>query len=431
MVEPKPSKGLKHPEWAKNTNIYELNVRQYSPEGTFKAVEGDLDRLKELGVGIIWFMPIHPIGEKNRKGPLGSYYAVKDYKGINPEFGNEEDFRSLVDKAHEMGMHVIIDWVANHTAWDHRWATEHPEYYTKNEDGEFIPPMDTDWTDVIDLNYDSQEMRMEMRDALKYWVSEFNIDGYRCDVAMEVPTDFWNNVREDLDAIKPVFMLAEAELPEHHHQAFDMSYGWDFHHIMNDIAQGESNASAIDEYIKGEEGMQRFGRNDYRMIFTSNHDENSWNGTVFERMGDAAEAFAVLSGTFSGMPLIYNGQEAGMDERLEFFKKDTIKWQDHRFFDIYQALNQLKKDNPALWNGKDGGNMRRLFTGKDEQVFAYSRTKGDHSVVSVFNLSDQPQSIKLEGGEGEYKDVFTGEAQALSNQEALELPAWGYRVWSN
>ncbi len=428
VVEMPASKGLKHPEWAKSATIYELNVRQYSPEGTFEKVEEDLQRIKDLSIDIIWLMPIHPIGEKNRKGSLGSYYSVQDYKKVNPEFGTLEDFKSFVDKAHEMGMYVIIDWVANHTAWDHPWATEHPEYYTKNDKGEFIPPMDTDWTDVIDLNFDEQGTRDAMLDALKYWVSECNIDGYRCDVAMEVPTDFWNNARKELDAIKPVFMLAEAEVPEHHHEAFDMSYGWHFHHLMNEVAKGKETAEVLDEYIKGKKGMKQFGADDYRMIFTSNHDENSWNGTVFERMGDASEAFAVFSGVFPGMPLIYNGQEAGMDKRLRFFEKDTIEWKEHQFYALYQTLNTLKHNNPALWNGTAGGDMVRLYTGQDKQVFAFSRNKGENSVVAVFNFSEKPVSISLEGAEGTYSDVFSGKEAVLSEKQSMDLPAWGYKV---
>jgi len=430
VVEMPESKGLKHPDWATSASIYELNVRQYSPEGTFKQVEADLPRIKELGIDIIWLMPIHPIGKKNRKGSLGSYYSVQDYKKVNPEFGTLDDFKSLVDKTHELGMFLIIDWVANHTAWDHPWATAHPEYYTKNGKGEFIPPMNTDWTDVIDLNFEERGTRDEMLEALKYWVTECDIDGYRCDVAMEVPTDFWNDTREELDAIKPVFMLAEAEVPAHHHQAFDMSYGWHLHHLMNQVAQGKEGVAVLDEYIKGKKGMKQFGADDYRMVFSSNHDENSWNGTVFERMGDAAEVFAVFSGTFPGMPLIYNGQEAGMDKRLKFFEKDSIEWREHPFFALYQTLNNLKDENPALWNGAAGGNMVRLYTGQDKQVFAFSRNKGNNSVVAIFNFSEKPVSIILEGAKGEYKDAFSGEKFTASAKQSMELPAWGYKVLS-
>ena len=301
-----PESKVNSPEWSKNAVIYEVNVRQYTPEGTFNAFAAHLPRLKELGVDILWFMPITPIGELNRKGSLGSYYSVKDYRDVNPEFGTMEDFKNLVAQAHEQGMYVILDWVANHTAWDNYLVEQHPEWYAKNDNGEMISPFD--WSDVVQLDYNQPGLRDYMADALKFWVTEANVDGFRCDVAEMVPTDFWNRARAELDQIKPVFMLAEAEVPEHHEYAFDMSYGWEFHHIMNNIAKGTMNADNIQEYLTKEAG--RFPANAYRMQFITNHDENSWNGTVFERLGDAVETMAVLSYTIPGMPLIYSGQES-------------------------------------------------------------------------------------------------------------------------
>ena len=243
---------VKHPEWSKNLSIYEVNIRQYTPEGTFNAFSEHLPRLKELGTDIIWLMPIHPIGEKNRKGTLGSYYAVKDYFGINTEFGTEEDFHNLISKIHELDMYVIIDWVANHSAWDNDLINLHPEWYSKNENGEIISPVD-DWTDVADFNYDVPEMREYMIKALKYWVQDFDIDGYRCDVAGMVPTSFWNDARLEHDKIKPVFMLAEAEEPELHEYAFDMTYAWSMHFLWNDIAQGKKTVADLDEMLKNEQ----------------------------------------------------------------------------------------------------------------------------------------------------------------------------------
>ncbi len=417
---------VEHPEWSKDANIYEVNIRQYSEEGTFKAFEKDLPRLKEMGVEIVWLMPIHPIGDKNRKGRRGSYYSVKDYKGVNPHFGTLEDFKSLVQRVHELDMKIILDWVANHTAWDHPWTEQHPEWYTKDEEGNFKPPVE-DWSDVIELDFDQQGLRDAMVDAMEYWVREANIDGYRCDVAMEVPTDFWNRVRRELDEIKPVFMLAEAEVPEHHYKAFDMSYGWEFHHIMNEIAAGNREPVAILQYMKREEN--KFPENAYRMYFTSNHDENSWNGTVFERMGDGARAFAVLSATMDGMPLIYNGQEEPMRKRLEFFERDPIEWGDYAWQDFYSKMLHLKKRNKALWNGQHGGDFKSIETGS-EKVIAYKRTRGVDQVLVVLNLSEQKQQIPLDFGNYKYNEIFTSKAGRTGKQE-LKLQPWGYRVYEN
>ena len=307
-------------DWTKNANIYEVNIRQYTEEGTIKAFQKHLPRLKEMGVDILWLMPVFPVGELNRKGSLGSYYAVKDYKDINAEFGNINDFKELVKEAHSLGMYVILDWVANHSAWDNPWATEHPEWYQRDDSGNFVSPFD--WTDVIAFDYNNADMRNAMTDALKFWITETDIDGYRCDVAGMVPTDFWDNARDHMEAIKPVFMLAEDEdNPDLLRKAFDMNYGWKLHHIMNDIAKGKKNANDIWDYMAWNDSV--YPTNAYRMYFTSNHDENSWNGTVKERMGDAGEAMAILSYTVPGMGLVYSGQEAGLDKRLRFFEKDT------------------------------------------------------------------------------------------------------------
>ena len=349
-VEKKPSQVV-HPEWSKNANIYEVNIRQYSEEGTFKAFQEDLPRLKEMGVKILWLMPIHPIGKINRKETeesRGSYYSVADYKKVNPNFGTEEDFRNLVEAAHEQGFKLIIDWVANHSAWDNPW-TENKDWYELTEDGNFMPPRGTDWSDVIQLNYESEEMRAAMLDALEFWVREFDIDGYRCDVAGMVPTDFWENARVELDKIKPVFMLAEDGEPELLHKAFDMNYAWEYAHVIREIAKGEQTFEDLDSLF--ERDSKRFPDNAYRMYFTSNHDENSWNGTDPEMYGDNFENFAVLSATVKGMPLIYNGQESDLDKRLEFFEKDEIEWKNYMYADFYKMLLTLNTENGALGNG--------------------------------------------------------------------------------
>ncbi|MBU1706679.1 alpha-glucosidase C-terminal domain-containing protein [bacterium] len=418
---------VQHPEWAANLSIYEVNLRQYTESGTFKAFEQHLPRLKDMGVGILWFMPIHPIGEKNRKGNMGSYYSVKDYKAVGTEYGSLDDFKALVKQIHEMGMYVIIDWVANHTAWDNPMTQEHPEWFTKDEHGNFMPPV-PDWSDVVDLNYDNLELRAYMIDAMKFWIKEADIDGFRCDVAEMVPIDFWNNARAELDKIKPVFMLAEAESPVLHEKAFDMTYCWKLYWIMNGIADGRNSAADVDTFFAEE--FQTYPKDAYRMYFTTNHDENSWNGTVFERMGNAAEIFAVFTATISGMPLVYSGQEAGLDKRLNFFEKDPIEWKAHPFQDLYATLFKLKKRNQALWNGEQGGNIIRVPTSDDKNVFAFIRQKNDDKIFAVFNLSKEEQNITLNGDlfPGNYTDVFTHEKSVLSTSSKITLKPWGYRV---
>ena len=340
---------LAAPEWTQSANIYEVNIRQYTPEGTFRAFMKHLPRLKKMGVDILWIMPIHPIGEKNRKGGMGSPYASKNYKEVNPDFGTKADFKQLVEQAHALGFKVILDWVANHSAFDNIWAKEHPDWYTQDKDGNIIHPKDTDWTDVADLNYDNPDMRAAMIGAMQYWLREFDIDGYRCDVAGFVPDDFWKEAITELQKTKNIFMLAEWDEPKMHDDYFHMTYGWGFHHIMNKVAKSKMPISAIDAFIKKDN--KKYKHEDYRMNFTTNHDENSWNGTVYERMGKLADAMTVLAFTIQGMPLIYSGQEAGLNKRLSFFEKDSIDWSDISKEMFFKKLLQLKHENKALWNG--------------------------------------------------------------------------------
>lgn len=418
--------GVNHPQWSKNANIYEVNIRQYTPEGTIKAFEAHLPRLKKMGVDILWLMPIHPIGEKNRKGTMGSYYAVKDYKAVNPEFGTMDDFKTFVDKAHEMGFKVILDWVANHTAWDNPWIYEHPEWYSKDSTGQMIAPFD--WTDVADLNYDDPALRAAMIDALKFWVAEADIDGYRCDVAGMVPTDFWENARVELDAIKPVFMLAEAEVLEHHNKAFDMSYAWELHHIYNEIAKGKMNALDLDTYFVKMDTTYNL-LNAYRMNFITNHDENSWNGTIQERMGDGAAVFAMLSFTLPGMPLLYSGQEVGLDKRLEFFEKDQIDWDlNSDWLPFYTNMIALKDNNEALWNGDFGAPFDRIKTTADEQILAFKRVKSESEIFVIANLSGDLVEFQFAEPimEGNLENVETGQQIILNEKEVMELKAWDY-----
>lgn len=418
------TRSVQHVDWAKNAVIYEVNIRQYTKEGTFKAFEKHLPRLKDLGIDMLWLMPINPISEKNKKGEMGSYYAVQDYKKVNPEFGTEADFRAIVEKAHAMGMRVILDWVPNHTGWDNVWINEHPEWYTQNDKGEIIAP-NPDWTDVADLNYDNKEMRNAMTDALEYWVRNFDIDGYRCDVAGSVPTDFWNDARAALTKIKPVFMLAEAWEPQLSEDAFDMVYGWECHHVMNEVANGKKTAKALYDII--EKDAKRYATDTYIMQFITNHDENSWNGTEYERMGDAVKTFATLTFVIPGMPLLYSGQEAGLAKRLEFFKKDEISWKDLSITPFYQKLTALKHLNKALWNGNSGGNFVAIPTEK-EHILAFSREKDGNKVICFFNLSKKQTTLNLQSENGTFIDYFSNKKIKLKGQKADFAP-WEYKIF--
>lgn len=420
---------LSHPEWSRNATIYEVNIRQHTVEGTFEAFEKDIPRIKEMGVDILWLMPVFPIGELNRKGSLGSYYSIQDYYSVNPEFGTLDDLINLVNTAHDNDMKVILDWVANHSAWDNAWVTTHPEYYSKDEDGNMHAPV-ADWSDVVDINFEDEGLRTEMIKAMKYWVNVADIDGYRCDVAMMVPTDFWETVRAELAKEKEdIFMLAEAEQPDHHNRAFDMSYAWEFMHISNSIAKGEMGLNELEAYMEKED--TNFAKNAYRMYFTTNHDENSWNGTVFERYGPAHELYAVLAFTIDGMPLLYSGQEAGNPKRLAFFDKDTIDWGDYIFEDFYTKLLQANKSNPALWNGSYGGTFERIKTKSDDVIFAYSRTKGENQVVVILNFSDSPQLIEIEEDlEGEFQSLFNDLDLKVFTNGDVKLDPWGYQVFT-
>jgi len=322
-------------------------------------------------------MPIHPISLKNRKGSLGSYYAVQDYKGVNPDFGTDEDFKILVQQIHELGMKVILDWVPNHTGFDHIWIEQHPEWYTKNEDGEITHPVGTDWTDVADLNYDNSDMRRAMTDAMAYWIRDFDIDGFRCDVAGEVPNDFWADNNERLFSKKQVFLLAEAEGPSLHDAGFHMTYAWGFHHKLNQIAKGEVSLAEVEKFIK--EDTAKYGQAAFRMNFITNHDENSWNGTIEERMGDAADVLGVFAFTINGMPLVYSGQEAGLNKRLQFFEKDEINWDTLHKEDFYTKLLDLKHENMALWNG-----IQELI-GKDRPLGRPLHRIQNHRLVVFLN----------------------------------------------
>lgn len=426
----KPAEPETHEAWSKNATIYEVNIRQHTPEGTFKAFEADIPRLNEMGINILWLMPVHPIGEKNRKGTKGSYYSVKDYKAVNPEFGSMDDFKALVQTAHEFDMKVIIDWVANHTAFDNVWTEGNMEYYNLDSLGELQPPEGTDWWDVADLNYDNPETRAAMIDAMQFWLEDGGVDGFRCDVASYVPTDFWEACRDSLEKVKPdVFMLAEANDPELLEKAFDMDYAWEFMHIMNEIAKGEKELTALDDYRLKLDSI--YQEDDYKMYFTTNHDENSWNGTVMERYGEEGhKTYAVLAFTYGDMPLVYSGQEAGMDYALEFFEKDTIEWGDYKLQDFYSSLLKLNQENRALWNGHHGGSFKRIKSLHDDVIYAYHRQKEENEVIVVLNFSDKEISTKFEGlPDGEFYSLFENVEYAEVLNEEITLAPHAYHVF--
>jgi len=380
--------------------IYEVNVRQYSESGTFKDFTKDIPKLKDLGVKIIWLMPIHPISETKRKGTLGSYYSISNYREINPEFGNKEDFDKLITEAHKNEMYVILDWVANHTGWDHHWIKTNPEFYTKNSSGEIIDPINPStgeswgWTDVADLNFDNMEMQEEMIQAMEYWVKEHNIDGYRLDAAHSCPASFWKKSIDRLNETKKVLMLAESdgyhtggfELIE----LFDMSYNWSGHHVLNRIFKKENNSKDLKENIV--RNINDYSSEHILMNFTSNHDENTWAGTVFDRYGNGAKTFAALTYFLPGIPLIYNGQEYGLDKRLAFFEKDFIPKKESDFFDFYKKLNKLKKENNLL--NIDPKIKFEVIETNSNNLVCFKRSIGEESIYFIANLSETKQEVQ-------------------------------------
>lgn len=425
------------PDWSKDANIYEVNIRQITEAGTFNAfVEERMETIAGLGVDILWLMPVYPISKAKRKGSLGSYYAVSDFAKPNPEFGTEEDLRNLIDRAHELGMKVIFDFVPNHTGWDHVWLQEHPAWYTQDEAGNVIDPIDPEtgeswgWTDVADLNHDNPEMRAAMIKDLVYWLTEYDLDGYRMDVAHQVPDIFWEEATPALRAANPeVFMLAEAEIPRQRNEEwFAADYGWAFHHILNAVSSGEESARDIAEWYASDADTMEHG---WHMNFITNHDENSWSGTVEERLGANWAPMAVLVSTIEGMPLIYGGQEAILNKRLEFFEKDNIDFSDTSRYDFYRTLNALKHDNTALWNGHYGAGTTFLeYAGDQDRTLAYYRANTSNAVVVFLNFSGENQTLELPGGGPsfrDYKTVFGNDYGTVING-AVNLPPHGFVV---
>ena len=393
------------PDWADNAVIYEANLRQGTAQRNLKGLQNEIPRLKDLGVDIIWLMPIHPISEKNRKGELGSYYAVKDYKAVNPEFGTIDDLKEFVEVAHSNGIRVILDEVCNHTGADNAWVTEHPEYYAKDAEGNFISPFD--WTDVYKLDYSNIETRAAMTDALKFWVEEADIDGYRMDVAFQVPTDYWEEVIPQLRAIKPVFMLAEASEPSLLVNAFNADYAWPMKDVFNAIAftQGVNEyavkegmtyeatpATAIFELLKRQEKEYPAGAIHVNMV--TNHDLNSWEGTEMERYGAGLGTFAILSYTLPGMPMMYTGQEVGFNHPFEFFVQDPVipDYTSNDFTTFYEMLNSLKENHPALNATNPAGEMTQ-YPAVSQDVAAFTRTAAGDNVTVIANLSSNATEL--------------------------------------
>jgi len=418
-----------HPEWSKNAVFYEVNVRQYTDSGTFRAFSKHLPRLKELGIDVLWFMPTYPIGMINRKGELGSYYSVRDFMGVNPEFGTLEDFKMVIDKAHELGMHVLMDWVPNHTSWDNKLTTDHPEWYVRGADGKFTRPIGTDWTDVIQLDWSQKGLQDYMINAMAYWV-KLGADGFRVDHPHNTPKEFWERARTELEKIKPVLMLAEYEGDKGFtEKGFDMDYAWVLHHLMNSIAQKKDSACALKKYFTREWAV--YPNNAYRLMFLTNHDENSWAGTIDSLMGDSQKLFAALIFTAQGVPLIYSGQENCLNKKLKFFVRDTIKWDPCELTQFYKNLIRLKKDNKALWNGDFGGKMVRVKTNRDKKIFAFFREKEGSRVLVFLNPTKKQISFKpdLKDIQGGYTDYFTGQKTGLDKSAKLTLNPWEYKVF--
>ncbi len=416
------------PDWAKSANIYEVNIRQYSEEGTINVFAKDLPRLKEMGVDILWFMPIYPISTTKKKGTLGSYYSVSDFTKINPEFGTMEDVDAMIKQIHDLDMKVILDWVPNHTGWDHHWISDHSDWYTKNDKGEIIDPHNDQgeshgWKDVADLNYNSKEMRAEMLRQLEWWITEKDIDGYRMDIAFGVPLDFWHEVRDRLYSIKPIFMLAESEVAEHRNDSiFHATYGWNLFHAMNDIAKGEKTVQDFKNIHQ--ENRDKFNEGN-TLLFTSNHDENAWNGSAPERLGEGLKGWAAAMALLDGIPLIYSGMEEPMTKSLEFFEKDTIAFKAYKLSSFYKRLLDIKRSNSCLYNIPFGAAAEWISV-NDERILAYTRKNSDSQISFFLNTSSEPIVIQSE--------LLKGTDQ-FSNTEltdtSTELLPYSYQIIKN
>ncbi len=427
-------------DWINDAVIYQIFERQYSQKGDFNSITADLERIKSLGVDVIWLMPIHPIGQEKKKGTIGSPYAVKDYYGINPDYGTSADLKRLVSESHKRGMKVIIDIVANHTSWDNKLIIEHPEFYKKNEKGEIIPPV-ADWADVAGLDYSKPELRRYMIDMLKSWIRDYDLDGFRCDVALMIPTDFWDQARAEVDKIKSdTIWLAEAEKPDLLVKAFDLDYSWELHHAMNRAVQGDSPASEIRKVWQQQQTT--FPKNAIRMRFSDNHDERRAIARFGEKGALAAQA---LMFTLDGVPLIYNGMEVGDTTESGYpalFEKMPVFWQiDVRrpeFPRFYKAMTALRKSSAALRRGS----LTWLTNSDESRIVAFARKQGGEELIVAINLSNTPFAGNL-GVKGKFDEITPAygsppppddEKSKTSEKKIVELPkikldAFGFRIF--
>lgn len=425
---PRTPNGI-HPKWSRNAVMYEVNTRQITMEGTFAAFQRKLPGLKKMGIDIIWFMPIYPIGEEGRKGTLGSYYAIKDYTAVNPEFGTLQDFKNCVREAHRLGMKVIIDWVAAHTSRDAVWL-DHYDWYIRRTDGQ--PEFLYDWSDVARLNYENPEMRQAMLRAMMFWVKEADVDGFRCDMADLTPVDFWEWAVPRLRQIKPdLFMLAESENPVNTKNAFNAFYAWTVHHTLNDMAAGRKNTDSLRTCLQTMNKL--FGSRAIPLLFTSNHDENSWNGTEFERLGPAVRQMAVLTFALPGLPLIYTGQELGNKKRLEFFEKDFVGDSDPEgFSSFYSKLICLKANTPALEVPPYGGTVVDMANTNPQNVFSFTRSVEGSRILALFNFSGLPVSFQIIDPtvEGTYRNAFSGEVTVILTNTVWEMVPYEFLIFT-
>lgn len=413
------------PTWIMQGNIYEVNVRQYTPEGTLNAFAKHLDRLKAMGVQTLWFMPINPISKVDRKGSLGSYYAVSDFTALNPEFGTMDDFKQIVKAIHQRGMKVIIDWVPNHTGGDHRWLTQHPDFFVKDSLGKAA--IAVDWADTRQLNYKNLVMQDSMINAMKFWVTRTDIDGFRCDVAWNVPANFWQKAIPQLKKMKSIFMLAEGDdayLPE---SGFDAVYPWRMFKMLEKVAKGKRTAIGIDSIKAVQDGL--YPKNTIQMYFTSNHDENSWNKADYGTFpGPVHAPFAVLTQTMANsVPLIYSGQEEPVLRPLKFFDKDPMVFQKFEREAFYKTLLALRQRNNAL---AADASFRKLRVGDDQAVYAFVREKEKSKVLVILNFSANAQSITLSDPSltGKVLNVFTNKKELLDTKPRTVNP-WSYAVY--
>lgn len=422
----------KNPEWSYSAILYEMNIRQFTTEGTFRAASERLPFLRSIGVDAIWLMPIYPIGEEDRKGSLGSYYSIRDYKGVNPEFGSEADLRDFITKAHALGIKILFDWVANHTARDARWISERPvDWYERDQEGRAKVPWD--WSDTAKLNYANREVWRGQIDAMRYWVEQFGIDGFRCDMAMLVPIEFWQEASAELHAIKSdIFMLAEAEEDNLFEGAFNMSYQWNIHHIMCDIAKGARRVWDLRNAMHAE--RQRYPREAMRLSFTSNHDENSWSGSEQSRFGRALEVMTAMTFLMpSTMPLIYTGQEVGYDHSFAFFDRDPIPeevYKEGYATELYRRLADLKHSQRALDSGQRGGDVIEIENNAKDCMMTFVREVADSRVVAIVNLSPYTIHADFRTGiyAGMYRDAISGERVILDEHVERDIAPWHYQI---